>query len=195
MVMGDRVLAMAPLDLHLVDVVTGQLKWSLPRDTFGAPSNAGFSTILVGDFTGDEVDDIYIADGGCADVGTGIGAVINLANGIEPNDTILLNNERDGGRCGRWHTAMDVDSDGRQDIIITDRRGLNAFDTLTGRKTVCGTMENAPPAARSSPGRPRRGTKLVCLQGSHRRTPRSPPRSRERLRQSIDFKRPGQAQL
>ncbi|MBV71102.1 MAG: hypothetical protein CMH52_07095 [Myxococcales bacterium] len=131
--------------VHILDALDGHSLWILPDNSFGTDATIRISRILIDDFTGDEIPDIYVVDGGCNDEGSGRGASFEFANDDFGRRLALIEGDRRNGRCGRWQTFMDGNGDGLKDLVITDGRGLNLFDLRTGARLSCGSLPEAPP--------------------------------------------------
>ncbi|MEE2755124.1 MAG: hypothetical protein VYA30_00630 [Myxococcota bacterium] len=131
--------------VYILDALDGHPLWVLPDESFGTNAPVRISRILIDDFTGDEIPDIYLVDGGCNDEGSGRGASFEFANDAFGRQIALIQGDRVNGRCGRWQTLMDGNGDGLKDLLVTDGRGLNLFDLRTGDRLSCGSMSGAPP--------------------------------------------------
>lgn len=155
----DRVVGVADLDgdgrleavaaarraVHVVDALTGRLRWTSPERPFGddrAPST--IQRVDLVDLDGDALPELYLTDGGCGDEGTGRGATWRFAGPVFGEPLATIDGPRTNGRCTRWQSFADLDGDGRPALLVTDADGLSAFDPLTGRRRLCGTLD-APP--------------------------------------------------
>ena len=100
-----EILALAPRTLFIFDAVTGAQNWVLPENAFSDRPTVSISRIIVADFNGDDIDDLYVVDGGCADAGSGIGLLVEFSSGAGRVLQRIQGNRRNG-RCGRWQTAQ-----------------------------------------------------------------------------------------
>jgi len=139
-----EVVATSTRDVLVFDGLSGELRWSLPDDVLGDTQITAVTTVLVGDFTGEEIPDLYITDSGCGTGGTGRGAVFTFSGPEFGIQLSTIEGPRQNGRCTRWHTLSDLNEDGRKEILITDGLGLSAVDALTGDVYACGTVDDAP---------------------------------------------------
>ena len=134
-----EVVAVAAQTVHVLDALTGRVEYTLPADIFGAggPILTGVQTVFVADFDGDARDELYVTDGGCGREGTGWGALLNFAAGLDQPVATVIGLPRENGRCARWNALADLDADGIPEVIINDALGLSAFDARTGAQRAC----------------------------------------------------------
>lgn len=140
-----EVIAAARRAVHVVDALTGRLRWRSPDHPFGddrAPST--LQRVDLVDLDGDGLAEPYLTDGGCGDEGTGRGATWRFAGPIFGERLAVIDGPRTNGRCTRWQRFADLDGAGRPALLVTDADGLSAFDPLTGERRLCGALD-APP--------------------------------------------------
>lgn len=141
---GDlEIIASGTSTVAVLDALTGTLLWSLPADAFGASAFSGIARLIVVDLTGDGLKDIYVTNGGCGGGGDGKGLIYSFQDEQFVMVQQLFGN-RLNGKCSAWQTVFDTNGDQRAELLVTDGNGLNAFDTSSGDKRVCGTT-TAPP--------------------------------------------------
>ena len=137
-----EVLVMTLRSAVLLDALTVLVETA--NDAFGTEVPVRLSQLMLADFNGDQITDLYVADGGCNDEGSGRGAAFSFANGLEGVRMNVIGGPRVNGRCGRWQSTADLTGDGLRELVITDGRGLNGFDPRTGERVVCGTLRKPP---------------------------------------------------
>ena len=140
-----EVVVMTRRSAVLLDALTGAIRWRLPNDAFDTEVPVRLSQLIIADLTGDQIDDLYVTDGGCNDEGSGRGAAFSFADGFNGARISVVSGPRVNGRCGRWQSIGDLTGDGLRELVITDGRGINGFDPRTGERIVCGTRPDAPP--------------------------------------------------
>ena len=137
-----EVVVAAGADVLVLDGLTGQVRWQLPPLPLGPDRVlAAIHQVFITDFDDDELPDLYVTDVGCSGVGTGRGAVFGFGQRFGER-LAIIDGPRSNGRCTRWHTALDVNGDRRRELILTDSRGLNVFDPLSGVQLACGDLED-----------------------------------------------------
>ena len=137
-----EIVVAAGADVLVLDGLTGQMRWQLPDRPLG-PDRVltAVHRVLITDLDDDDLPDLYVTDVGCGGVGTGRGAVFSFAAGFGTRIGVI-DGPRLNGRCTRWNTAVDVDGDGRRELVLTDGRGLNVFDVRSGDQQACGDLED-----------------------------------------------------
>ena len=78
-----EVVVMTRRSAVLLDALTGAIRWRLPNDAFDTEVPVRLSQLIIADLTGDQIDDLYVTDGGCNDEGSGRGAAFSFADGFD----------------------------------------------------------------------------------------------------------------
>ena len=136
--------------VHLLSVANGLELWSSdPQFVSEIEPITSVSRVIVDQTSEEPLPYLYIADSGCSNAGTGYGVIYRFPIGFSEAMVQPITEPRLAGRCARWHTLSRRRTDASEDLVevmITDSKGLHAFDTSTGIRTLCGALAGMPPA-------------------------------------------------
>jgi hypothetical protein len=136
--------------VHLLSVANGAELWrSDPEFDANVEPITSISRVIVDQTPEEPTPYLYIADAGCSNAGTGYGVIYRFPSGFNEASIQPITQPRLAGRCARWHTLSRRQSETSEDLVevmITDAKGLHAFDARTGLRTLCGSLDGVPPA-------------------------------------------------
>ena len=151
--LATALLVSARARVELLSVASGASRWrSTPELGEGIPPLTSISRVIIARGPPLDLPQLYIADAGCSTAGTGYGVAYDFAQGFEDVRAQPITGPRLAGRCARWHTlSRRVSPDEGQgdvlEVMLTDERGLHAFDVATGERTLCGQIQGMPPSS------------------------------------------------
>ena len=136
--------------VHVLSVANGVEVWrSDPQFDLEIEPITSVSRVLVDQAPEEPLPYLYVADAGCSSAGTGYGVIYRFPSGFTEAAVQPIAEPRLAGRCARWHTLSRRRADTSEDLVevmITDAKGLHAFNASTGARSLCGALAEMPPA-------------------------------------------------